>query len=53
MNSSTVGMLTHNFHKNWYYLYLYDHAKQGKYLGYLDLLKFIDFEPHDSVLLLK
>jgi hypothetical protein len=53
MNKSSLAMMTHNVNKNWYYLYLYDHAIERKYLGYIDLLKFIDFEPHDAVVLLK
>ena len=31
---------------------MYDHKAQ-RYEGYLDLLKFIDFEPYDRIVLLK
>ena len=46
--------MTHNIKRSWYYLYLFDHKLQNKYVGYIDLLQFIDFEPpHDRVELLK
>ena len=48
-----ASVLTRSVGKNWYYLYLYEHQMLNRYIGFLDLLDFIHFEPHDSAVLLK
>jgi hypothetical protein len=47
-------VLIHSYRKNWYHLYFYEHQVHNKYIGYLDLSQFIDFEPdYDRQELLK
>ena len=45
-------VLTKNVKKNWYQIYIYD-LLLDKYLGYIDLLSFIDFKDLDSTVYLK
>jgi hypothetical protein len=42
-----------NTKKGWYHIYIYEHLLLHKYLGYIDLLSFIDFRDLDSNVLLK
>ena len=53
MNDKLLAIFVRHVGKQSYFLYLYDYLELNKYLGYIDLLKFIKFEPHDSVELLK
>lgn len=46
-NEKTLAIFVRNVGKKEYTLYLYDHSTHWKYTGFLNLLDFIDFEPHD------
>ena len=41
-------VLTKNVKKNWYHIYIYEHLNINKYLGYIDVLSFLDFKDLDS-----
>jgi len=54
MTPQFATILTHSIKKDWYYLYFFEHKLLNEYVGYLDLLSLIDFEPPlDRVELLK
>lgn len=52
-NDKLMGLCLLHRGKKEYTLYLYDHSSHFKYVGFLDLLDFIDFHPHDKSELLK
>ena len=45
--------MTKNVKKNWYHIYIYEHQDLNKYLGYIDVLSFLDFKDLDSQSFLK
>jgi hypothetical protein len=53
MSRMFATVFTRNIKKNWYNLYIYDHQQQNRYLGYLNLLNFIEFDGYDQSALLK
>lgn len=52
-NDRFLALFTVNVGKKEYILYLYDHSAQYQYLGFVDVLKFLEFEPYDAAVLLK
>jgi hypothetical protein len=52
MSPKFATIFTKNVKKNWYHIYIYD-LLLDKYLGYIDLLSFIDFKDLDSTVYLK
>lgn len=52
-NDKVLALFTVNVGRKEYILYLYDHSTQYQYLGFVDLLKFLEFEPYDPAVLLK
>jgi hypothetical protein len=53
MNHRYLGILTVHVGKQQYFLYLYDHAQNTRYEGFLNLLDFINFEGLDRLTVLK
>jgi len=53
MNQRYLGVLTVHVGKQQYFFYLYDHAQNTKYEGYLNLLDFINFDGLDRTTVLK
>ena len=52
-NNEFLGIVLQHIGKKEYYMFMYDHSASNKYLGFLNLLDFIKFEPHDENELLK
>jgi hypothetical protein len=53
MSGTIATIFTRHLKKQWYYIYVYDHKHENKYLGYLDLLSFIDFGTLEKAVMLK
>lgn len=52
-NDKILALFTVNVGKKEYLLYFYDHCAQYQYLGFVDILKFLEYEPYDPAVLLK
>ena len=48
ISSQYAMVLTKNVKKNWFHIYIYEHQSLNKYLGYIDVLSFLDFKELDS-----
>lgn len=53
MSEKYACILTRHVGKAWYYLYIYEHKLLNRYLGYINLIDYVDFSPHDRTVFMK